>query len=103
MISDEDINDLLSNWYETKLQIANLEKKCDKYKKYSEKILDELGKNKYESKNFSIKRTNMSRSTISKKDVPSDIWNEYSNTSTYTAYYIVPKNKNKETKTKTKK
>ena len=95
MISDEDINDLLENWYETKLQIANLEKKCDKYKKYSEKILDELGKNKHDTKNFSIKRTNMSRSTISKKDVPSDIWNKYSNISTYTAYYIVPKNKDK--------
>jgi hypothetical protein len=26
MISDEDVNDLLENWYETKLQIANLEK-----------------------------------------------------------------------------
>ncbi len=102
MISDEDINELLSNWYDAKLQIANLEKKCDKYKKYSEKILDELGKNNYDSKNFSIKRTNMSRSTISKKDVPSDIWNEYSNTSTYTAYYIIPKEK-KEKKKKNEK
>ena len=35
-IDKNDIEELLNNWYKAKAEIALLEKKCDKYKKYSE-------------------------------------------------------------------
>ena len=93
MINDDDIETLLQNWYQTKLDIVLLEKKCDKYKNYAEKILNTLEKDSIATNDFTLKRNNMSRSTISKKDVPVDIWKEYSNVSTFKAYYLVPKKK----------
>ena len=89
----ETIDQLLKEWHETKLQIALLEKKCDKYKRYSEKILDNLNKESISGSDFILKRVNMTRNTISKKNVPSDIWNKYSVTSSFSSYYISSKTK----------
>ena len=45
----DDIEKLLNKWYETKQEIALLEKKCEKYKRYSEKILNNLPVPAYEN------------------------------------------------------
>ena len=34
MNTDIDINELLDNWYKTKIEINSLEKQCEKYKRY---------------------------------------------------------------------
>ena len=91
IIDKNDIEELLDNWYKAKLEIALLEKKCDKYKKYSEKIMNDTNKNVLTSANYTLKKVDMSRSTISKNDVPSNIWNEYSKKSSFSSYYLNPK------------
>ena len=89
----ETINELLKEWHDAKLQIALLEKKCDKYKRYSEKILNNLNKESITCSDFTLKRVNMSRNTLSKKNVPPEIWNKYSTTSSYSSYYISSRTK----------
>jgi len=86
-----DIDDLLDTWYKTKLQIASLEKKCEKYKKYCEKIMDKNEQNSITSSDYVLKRTQTTRSTVSKKDLPKDIWNTYSKESSFPIYYLKQK------------
>lgn len=88
MIDKNDIDELLDIWFKTKEEIGVLEKKCDKYKKYCEKILDNLEENSISSNDYNLKRINLTKGTISKKDVPSDIWKQYSRKVTYFVYYL---------------
>ena len=86
-----DIDDLLDTWYKTKIQIASLEKKCEKYKKYCEKIMNNNEENSITSSDYVLKRTQTTRSTVSKKDLPKDIWNKYSKESSFPIYYLKQK------------
>ena len=86
-----DISTLLQKWSETKAEIIDLEKKIDKYKRLANKIMDKNGDNTINSLEYKLLRKEMSRTTISKKDVPKETWNKYSRTSTYTAYYLTEK------------
>ena len=86
-----DIDDLLDTWYKTKLQISLLEKKCDKYKKYCEKIMNNNEQNNISSTDYVLKRSQITRATVSKKDLPKDIWSKYSKESTFPIYYLIQK------------
>jgi hypothetical protein len=86
-----DISTLLQKWSETKAEIIELEKKIDKYKRLASKIMDKNGDNTINSLEYKLIRKEMSRTTISKKDVPKEIWNKYSRNSIYTAYYLTEK------------
>lgn len=85
---DIDIDDLLSNWYKTKQEITLLEQKCEKYKKVAEKIMSQKEKDVLKSDSYSLKKIDIVRSTISKNDVPSDIWDKYSKKTSYSSYYL---------------
>jgi hypothetical protein len=91
MVDINDIDELLKNWNDAKIEIASLEKKCDKYKKYCEKIMNKLDKNILTGTNFSVRRVDMERDSISKKDVPKDIWNKYSNRTSFSSFYLKQK------------
>ena len=86
-----DIDDLLDTWYKTKLQIASLEKKCEKYKKYCEKIMNKNEEDLIISSEYVLKRAHTTRATVSKKDLPTDIWNKYSKESSFPIYYLKQK------------
>ena len=53
--------------------------------------MNDTNKNILSSANYTLKKVDMSRSTISKNDVPSNIWNEYSKKSSFSSYYLNPK------------
>lgn len=93
MIDKNDINELLDSWYSTKLKIACLEKKCDKYKNYCDKILNKMEKNSLSTYDYNLKRVTSTRSTVSKKDLPKNIWDQYSNKVTFSSFYLKPKKK----------
>ena len=48
----------------------------------------EFGNNSVASTNHTLKRKNISRSTISKHDVPDQVWEKYARKCTYPAYYL---------------
>ena len=78
-----DIDNLLDNWYKTKQEITLLEEKCEKYKKVSTKLMEQLEKKSLNSTSYSLKKIDIVKSTISKNDVPYDIWDTYSKKTKY--------------------
>jgi hypothetical protein len=87
-LNENDIDNLLSKWYETKQEIALLEKKCDKYKKVAEKVMVNTNKNIINNGIYSLQKKNITKNTISKGDLPIDIWNKFSKNTNYSAFYI---------------
>ena len=52
---------------------------------------------------YCLKKTDITRSTISKADVPSDIWNRYSKKTSYSSFHLNPIDKNKKLSKRTNK
>jgi hypothetical protein len=103
MNDDINIDELLQKWYETKAEIALLEKKCEKYKRCSEKIMDNMNKSLLSTSKFILKKVDMTRNTISKNDVPIEIWNKYSKETSFSSFYLTSISEKKEKVKKSKK
>lgn len=87
-INKSDIDSLLDKWYNVKIQIAELEKKQATYKKYADAILREEGKKSISNSKYTLRKANITRNTLTKKDVPDTVWHKYSREMSYTAYYL---------------
>lgn len=95
MADEVDIENLLSNWFEAKQRIAELEKKVDKYKGIADRIMNIRGEYNLKSKNLELTKTDTERETISKKDVPKEVWKSYSKTSSFSTYRLTQIKKSK--------
>jgi diketogulonate reductase-like aldo/keto reductase len=93
-IRQDDIDNLLSNWAETKEQISQLEYDLEKYKKLATKIMHKNGIDTISNNTFTLSRRELSKQTLAKNDVPKDIWNSYSRTTKYNAFYLSKKKNN---------
>jgi len=87
MSSSDNISESITKFIDIKQKIAELEKKHDKYKSIidtymSEKKLSKLEQN-LDGESYIIKKTASSRESISKKDLPEDIWVKYCSTSRF--------------------
>jgi hypothetical protein len=91
MNKNSDIEELLERWKEAKDEIADLENKCDKYKRAVEKIMNSEDTNKLSAKNICVTRRILNRESLSKKDIPKDIWEKYSKKLSYSAFYFSKK------------
>ena len=87
-INDDDISMLLKQWNETKEVMSELELKMEKYKRLANRIMYMKDTNVLSDDKFTLKRKELSRETLSKKDLPIEIWNKYSNKVKYNAYYL---------------
>lgn len=87
-IKESDIVNLLQRWTEDKAELAEIEKRIEKYKKLASRIMDNTNTNSISASNYTLRRSNISRTTINKQDVPSIIWEKYSKTCSYPAYYL---------------
>jgi hypothetical protein len=87
------IDDILNSWYNAKEEISAIEKKCDKYKKQIEDIMDSNEKDVLKSCLYTVNRRNISRKTVSRETLPKDIFEKYATYSVYSSLYI-SKNKN---------
>jgi hypothetical protein len=90
-MSTEDIPELLHRWAQARQDLADLEKRIEKYKKLAGRIMDKEGVNTMSSDQYKLKRANMSRMTISKQDVPEHIWKQYAKPCSYAAFYLSEK------------
>lgn len=82
------IKKYIEEWSKLKNSIASQEKEMEKYKS---KVIDYMNKNEIQSlvaDNFIVKSTKCKRETISKADLPLDIWEKYSKSSSYYIYKI---------------
>jgi hypothetical protein len=89
--SDDDVSMLLQQWHETKEAISELESKLEKYKKLAGRIMSKKDTNVISDSKFVLKRRDLSKETIGKKDLPIEIWKKYSNKIEYKAYYLTEK------------
>lgn len=89
IINTTDIATLLERWSETKKEITELEKKLEKYKRLANRAMDQQNDNMISSTYYTLKRKIVSRKTISKQDVPKEIWERYAKTCSYSAYYLI--------------
>jgi hypothetical protein len=90
-INSEDINELLEKWFNAKQNITSLEQQCEKYKKLADRIMNTKNTNTLSSNKFKVSRNKKTRSSLGKKDVPQNIWNSYSKTSTFNTFHLVQK------------
>jgi hypothetical protein len=86
--NSDDIETVLEKWYQTKQEIAMLQKKQDSYKKYIERRMNKNGEDRIHSSNYHIIRELRSRSGISKKLVPPEVWNRYAQRTDYYTYSL---------------
>jgi len=89
---EDDIENLLSKWYNAKQELFQLEKKIEKYKVLAENLMNKENIDVIKSEKYILQRKEMNRTTIGKKDLPEDIWNRYSKELFYNAFYISKKN-----------
>jgi len=100
---NDDIENLLNKWYSAKQELSMLEKKIEKYKILAENLMNKENVDVLTSNNYILKRKEINKTTIGKKDLPIDIWNKYSKESFYNAFYISNKSEEKKPRKSIKK
>jgi hypothetical protein len=98
-----DISLLLDRWYEIKENIALFETKLEKCKIVAENYMDEHNIDTISTNNITLTRRDLTRLSVSKKDLPEDIWDRYAKETSYKAFYINKKGEPKKTKKKSPK
>lgn len=83
------MSETIAKWIDIKEKIAELEKKHEKYRNMIQDFMEkdnitELPYVDSNNKKYSIKKSILHRETLSKKDIPSDLWDKYHKTSSYT-------------------
>lgn len=87
-IRQDDIDNLLASWADAKEQISSLEHTIEKYKRLATRILNKNNTEQINNNTFTLRRRHISKRTVSKQDLPSDIWNQYSKQTEFTAFYL---------------
>ena len=83
-----DKQELLQKWMESKQEMTRLQKKCDKYKKVAGKIMNEEGIKSFSSGGLKVSKRTQTREQVTKKSLPKDLWDRYSTSTIYDAYYL---------------
>lgn len=90
-LAPNDISTLLEKWAHDKEKITKLEARIEKYKKIASKLMDKREDDTLTGREYLLTRRNQSRTTISKADVPSDVWIEYSRKISFQVFHLVKK------------
>lgn len=80
---EDQLSQILHDWHEAREKVEKYEKKIEKYRELVKKQLEKENKNSISVGEFKVTKTHVVRSTISKQNVPEEIWNKYSKKSTY--------------------
>jgi regulator of replication initiation timing len=87
MSHDYDKNQIFDRFIEIKDKLAELEKKHEKYRKMVEDLMIHENTNiishTYGDDTYQIKKTLSARQSVSKSDLPEEIWEKYAKTSTF--------------------
>lgn len=73
-----DIDDLITNFYETKMQMRELQQKEDRYKRLIHRLLDVTQTRQIKSRALQVTKRVQRKRILTKQDVPSEIWQQYS-------------------------
>ena len=87
-MSTVDVNKLLSRWMEVKEEMSVLQKKLDKYRACADVIMNETGVDVLKSGAITLQRKQQTYRSLTKANVPTDIWEQYSSEVKRNAFYI---------------
>ena len=73
-----DIDDLITNFYETKMQMKELQQKEDRYKRLIHRLLDVTNTSQIKSRALQITKRVQRKRVMNKQDVPTEVWQQYS-------------------------
>ena len=82
------MEEILAKYYTAKEKIKDLQELLDNYKEIIEEYLDDNTKDKLTTSGFNVERKTMTTQRLSKKNCPSDIWDEYSKTYQTTSLHV---------------
>ena len=69
-----DIDSVLKKWNDAKIRKTEVEKECEIYKEAVERYMAKKDKNKIESADYSVQRRSITRESLTKNEVPPEIW-----------------------------
>jgi hypothetical protein len=78
------MDDYLKEWDNIKREIKDLKEKEEKIKQRLNKILDDKKVPSFKTKNYRVKRMIINKGTLPKKSCPTDVWDKYHKTTTFT-------------------
>jgi hypothetical protein len=85
---EEKINMLINKLYDNREEIKRLETKNKRYRERLKHYMNDININNMRSGDFKIKLRTTNASRINKRDIPIDLWNQYSTTSTTQSIHI---------------
>jgi len=72
-----DMDRLMEKWADVRTRIAVLEKQMENYKKVAKQNMIRNNLKKYENEFFKLSLSTHNRTSVHKKDVPKEIWDQY--------------------------
>lgn len=85
------IKEAVEEWYKAKEKVTFYEKQSEIFK---QQVIEYMKNKEVETivtTNYIVSKKSMSRDSLSKKDVPDDLWKKYAKNISYDAYYIKEK------------
>lgn len=85
------IKEAVEEWYKTKEKVTFYEKQIEKLKQEVINYMKDKQVETLVTTNYMVSKKSMQRDSLSKKDIPEDIWKKYAKNISYDAYYIKEK------------
>lgn len=82
------LEDILRDWYSAKKKAEELEEKISEYKSAIITAMNKKDTDVISSGNYTVKRKRISRSTISKANVPAELWKKYSTVCNFDTFHL---------------
>ena len=83
-----DLERILSKWDDAKKKLENLEEEIANCKLKVTKEMNNQDTDKISTENYTVIRRRNTRASVSKENLPEDIWKKYSTRCSYDAFYI---------------
>lgn len=87
-MSNSDIKMLIEEWYYFKKKVKDIESKLDECKESVITYMERNDIDTLKTDDYIVKKYEMERENITKKDLPSDLWEKYSRKTTTKMYKI---------------
>ncbi len=81
---------LLETYFNLRREMKELAQREEYYKEKLHQLLDEHQTNGLQNADYRLTRTFQMRETLSKKDVPADVWQEYAKTTEFPVLHLKP-------------
>ncbi len=72
-----DIKEKVSEWYKMKEQSAFFDKRANKLRNEIIEYMNEINIDSIMTSDYIVKKKEMSRESVTKKDLPQDVWDKY--------------------------